>query len=257
MKVIILVDRFGRFRFCDGVAHRIQELLKRAEAAKPKRKRLSVLNLPPLGDLNEFQDVLRQHEQFPYLAWAGPVDGYLDSVLSLVRCYASACRNRPKAQLLSIGGYSPASKERILAGARSVGLSPDRIVMPGFVPRLTLLALYAGARALLAPLEDDERSGTRFRSKITEYVAAGRPVITNSVSDVLRYFTDGDNALIAPPGDIEGVARRMALAVDNPEAADRIGAAGLRTGWQLFHHASHGLRLKEFFQSLWTPAPQE
>ena len=118
--------------------------------------------------------------------------------------------------------------------------------MTGYVNREELLALYSNAQALLAPLEDDERSKARFPTKIGEYLVSGRPVITNSVGEVSRFLKDGETAFIAPPCDVEVFAQKIELALFDSKLSRRIGLAGRQVAEQNFHYSKQGERIVKF-----------
>ena len=77
----------------------------------------------------------------------------------------------------------------------------ERVVPVGYVARDELLELYAQSRALLIPLFADDQSRARFPSKIGEYLAAARPVVTTHVGEIDRFLTDGVTAYVSAPGD--------------------------------------------------------
>ena len=83
-----------------------------------------------------------------------------------------------------------------------------------------------------------------------EYLASGRPVVTNAVGEIDRFLADGKTALIAPPGDQDAFARKIEQALTDPAAARRIGLAGKRVAEQHFHYSRYGDRLVEFFNEL-------
>jgi glycosyltransferase involved in cell wall biosynthesis len=245
-----LFYKFGRYWVCDGVVCISSWIQEHVARSWPGGKRIRQLKLPIMADFSEFEPRLEHRDSEPCLVWCGDVSSYLESVLGLVRSFAVAADGIPMAKLLIAGASSPRRRAEVLDCAKSSGLAEGQVVLLGSVRRESLPALYARARALLAPLEDDDRSAARFPTKIAEYLASGRPVITSRVGDIPRYFTDGQNGYIAAPGDDADMASKMALVLSDGAAASRVGAAGLQTGRQFFHYANHSRRLKEFFESL-------
>jgi len=141
--------------------------------------------------------------------------GYFDSVTWLIRCCAIAFKRVEGLKLVLVGSLTDSLRLRLLGEIRAAGLPEDRVIPTGYVSRQELWTLYAGAVALLAPLDSSERSRARFPWKIAEYLAAGRPVITNGVGEIPRYFTDGENALVARPDDEEDFASKIELVAKN------------------------------------------
>ena len=92
----------------------------------------------------------------------------------------------------------------------------DRVDLVGYLSRSDLLDLYGSAHALLIPLFSDQQSRARFPTKIGEYLAAARPVVTNSIGEIPLYLTDGLDAIVCPPGDPILFGRAIADLLSDP-----------------------------------------
>ena len=159
--------------------------------------------------------------------------------------------NRHPACRLAITGIAPDTVEgHWLRDLQAAGELDARVELRGRLSRAALLELYQEAAVLLAPLFEDVQSLARFPTKIGEYLAAGRPVLTNAVGEIPRYFVDGINALIAAPGDTTAYADKIMQALDDPDAAAAIGRAGRTLSEGAFDYRTHGTALLEFFAGL-------
>ena len=127
-----------------------------------------------------------------------------------------------------------------------------RLRICGYLERSALLAAYQHAAALLIPLQDDLRSRARFPSKVGEYLASGRPVVTTRVGEVERFLRDGDTAYIAVPDDIAAFSDKMAAVLEDPARADLIGASGRRRAEEMFSYVPQGIRLKRLIERVCT-----
>ena len=84
---------------------------------------------------------------------------------------------------LVIAGADPADQALLGVVPRAAdGRVDPRVELPGYVSRNDLLNLYHIAWALLLPLIDDAQTRARFPTKVGEYLASGRPVVTSEVS---------------------------------------------------------------------------
>ena len=110
--------------------------------------------------------------------------------------------------------------------------------------------MYADAVALLIPLFDDLRSQARFPTKIGEYLASARPVVTTAVGEIERFFTDSKTACISPPGDPDAFADRLLAVLDDPDLASRIGVAGRRLAEERFEYSRQGPALRAFLDDV-------
>ena len=149
---------------------------------------------------------------------------------------------------LAITGIDPDNeKGSWLRDLHAASGRDERVELRGQLPRAELLDLYGEASVLLAPLFEDTQSVARFPTKIGEYLAAGRPVVTSAVGEIPRFFDDGVNALIAAPDDAAAYAEKLIQALADPEAAAAIGRAGRRLCEATFDYRAHGAALSEFF----------
>ena len=133
----------------------------------------------------------------------------------------------------------------------------DRVDLVGYLSRPELLDLYARAHALLIPLFDDQRSRARFPTKIGEYLAAARPVVTNAVGEIPLYFTDGVDAVVCRPTIPSLSDARSRTAVAIPLARRLIGRRGRRVAETRFHYALYGETMARAFAEIaassWLP----
>jgi glycosyltransferase involved in cell wall biosynthesis len=64
-------------------------------------------------------------------------------------------------------------------------------------------------------------------TKLSEYLASGRLVISSGVGDVPRYVTNGESALLVEPTfTTEEVAAALSRAIRDPALRRRIGQGG-------------------------------
>jgi len=98
----------------------------------------------------------------------------------------------------------------------------DRVTLAGFVPDDDLVALYAGALAVIYAPQDEDYGYVTLQAFL-----AGKPVITAADSGgVLEWVRDGENGIVT-----DGTPAAIAAAIDrlaaDPAEAHRLGAAGL------------------------------
>ncbi len=133
--------------------------------------------------------------------------------------------------------------------ADSDGVS-DRVEYLGFVGDDEMAQHYRQAAVLLAPLPDDAQSVTRFPTKLGEYLASGRPVVTTAIGEPGRYLEDGVTAFLAHDGSAEALADKIAEVLSDPVRAEAVGLAGQALARTEFHYAVQGKRLAGFFEEL-------
>lgn len=205
---------------------------------------VDIIQIPILVDVTE-QEVeprARQSRDFVYAASTE----YVHDLAFVLESMRHVWHRFPDATL-TVTGMRPARVAELAAqlGVEE-GIAEGRLRPAGYLERQALLAEYQRASALLIPLHVDLKSRARFPSKIGEYLASGRPVITSRVGEVERYLDDGETAYLAVPGDVESFAGNMAAVFDDPAHAEAVGAAGRRVAENVFSYTLYSGALVDF-----------
>ncbi len=64
--------------------------------------------------------------------------------------------------------------------------------------------------------------------KLKEYMAAGRAIVAPRIGDVARTLSDGMNALLYEPGDVDGLAHALSRLLEDSALRTRLGLAARR-----------------------------
>lgn len=156
----------------------------------------------------------------PVLGYYGVIDERID--LDLV---ATVAARRPDWSIVMVG---PVAKidPAALPQARNIRYL-------GRKDYAELPACLAGWDVALMPFAINE--ATRFISptKTPEYLAAGRPVVSTPVADVVRHYGNVDGVLIANDADafVSACGRALALSRDRPAWLPAVDTLLARTSW--------------------------
>lgn len=123
---------------------------------------------------------------------------------------------------LLLGGDGP-QRERLAAEAAGL----ERVTLTGFVPDV---AAFMGKIGLFVLPSRSEGLGL----VLVEAMAAGRPVVATRVGGVPEVVADGETGLLVPPEDSGALAAAVRRLLENPDLADRMGAAGRGRAEALF-----------------------
>ena len=216
--------------------------------AHGRRRRLQVVEVPILVDLDEQQPAPYPTDD-PLVVFAG-APGYESTIRFVFAAMAEVWRTHPECRLAVTGAQTGDPRSDWLrAAVREDGLG-DRVDLVGYLDRAELLDLYARAHALLIPLFYDERSRARFPTKIGEYLAAARPVVTSDVGEIPRFFTDGVDALVRPAGEPVAFGRAVVELLDDPARAALIGQRGRELAERRFHYTLYAEPLARLFATV-------
>lgn len=214
------------------------------EALRLGRRPQDVLKLPNGADLEGIRPLERDACRAELgLAREGALLGYVanyhpDQEL-LLRALAEAGRTLPGLRLLKTG---PPFAERLV---RELGLG-EKIIDLGYVAPGRIPAALGAADALALPLENNPSNIARIPFKWTDYLAAGRPVVTCRVGDLVQWFGGAGAPGVASVPDplAYGAAIREIFA----EGADRraMGAAARALAEREYSWATLTDRLETF-----------
>lgn len=107
--------------------------------------------------------------------------------------------------------------------ACDLGLS-DTVTVEGEVPHDRLPQYYAAASVVCLPTHYES-----FGMVNVEAMACGTPVVTTNLPGIREYATDGENALLVPPGDVGALATALEDVLSSPTLAARLGESGRET----------------------------
>jgi glycosyltransferase involved in cell wall biosynthesis len=132
----------------------------------------------------------------------------------------------PSARLVILGGIEgEADTRRIRALADGLGLG-GRIEMPGLVPQARVADELARAAVVAVPFL---RTGMTERHtsplKIFEAMAAGRPIVASDLPSTREVLSEGENALLVPPGDASALASALRRLLAEGDLARRLAGA--------------------------------
>jgi glycosyltransferase involved in cell wall biosynthesis len=237
------------FRFADAVIVISVELeAKVASVARRRRRPLPAFWLPILVDRTVEPSVGRSAVDGRYLLYCGDLAGYRDDVLFIIRAFA-ALEHADDLQLVLVGRASEDLERALRDAAAAAGVDERLVLVREVLAYDVLLATYGSAAALLAPLEDDERSRSRFPSKLADYLLSSRPVVSTTVGEVDRLLHDGRDAYLAPPGSAAAFTAAIDRAIHDPQR-DAVGRAGRQVAIDALDHRVWGARLATFLRTV-------
>jgi glycosyltransferase involved in cell wall biosynthesis len=200
------------------------------------------LYVPILVDVNEIKPAVAAPAGRSVL-FAGS-SAYDDTLRFLLAAMEGVWARYPDCQLVITGGATEATLGPTVKG------HGKNIRYAGYVERSVLLREYSEASVLTIPLFDDVRSRARFPTKLGEYLASGRPVVTNRVGEIPRFLTDGVSACVTEPGDPAAFAGAICRLLEHPDKGQKMGRQGREIAEREFHYANYGAKLCDFFSRL-------
>ena len=153
---------------------------------------------------------------------------------------------------LTLAGDGP-ERGKIRTLVQELGLT-QRVSLPGAVPHREVPRLMAAAHLLVMPsliTPWGDRDG--IPNVILEALLCGVPVVASAVSGIPEVIREGETGWLTAPGDPEALARAVAAALADPEAARRRAERGRDLVAREFDSRKNYARLKAQFEGAVPP----
>jgi glycosyltransferase involved in cell wall biosynthesis len=121
---------------------------------------------------------------------------------------------------MTVCGSGP-ERDRLLALAQALEIE-SAVVFTGRVENEQIAELYRSADVMVNPSLADN-----MPNSVLEALASGVPVVSTGVGGVPYLVQHEKTALLAPPGDVDAMAKAVIRVLETPELADRLVTAGL------------------------------
>jgi glycosyltransferase involved in cell wall biosynthesis len=131
--------------------------------------------------------------------------------------------------------------------ARRAGLA-ERVIFVGWVDQRHLPVYLASADLALYPYRDSLVNRAKSPSKITAYMALGKPIVASAVGEIVEYLEGGRAGLLTAPGDAHAFAKGMIALLQDPARAAELGRRAERRIWEHYDWSQQAPKLEQAYQ---------
>lgn len=163
-----------------------------------------------------------------HIVYTGSLSEPKDGVVTLLRAFTAIDPHTISARLSIYGHGTETQRTNIQAAIKSLHLG-ETVVLHNPVPHAKVRAILATADLLVLARPMSRQAQGGFPTKLAEYLAAGRPVLTTITGDIGRYLRHGIDAYLVAPGDAEAFAQAMRYALSNRSKLRTVGQAARAT----------------------------
>ncbi|MEM4168427.1 MAG: glycosyltransferase [Candidatus Caldarchaeum sp.] len=158
--------------------------------------------------------------------------------------FAEVLKKVPDALLILLGREHPSAARK----AYEMGIS-EHVHFTGWVSDEDYPRYIACADVCFLPLEDCLLHRARWPAKILDYLAAGRPVVTNGVGEVLDLFTQREVGVLAPY-DVDKMADAIANLLKDQERRLYLGQQARRVMEEEWDWRVRGRKIAEVVEKV-------
>ena len=206
------------------------------------------LRIPVLVDVDEFQNSESKSPE-TLLMYCGSL-GYRNILKTVLDTCVLLKERHLSFRMTILGGQSSPDEFKWVKGYASEAGVLGRVDILEYVSDIELRKIYEEATAFLAPIPNDMQSLARFPTKIGEYFASGRPVITTKFGEAAYYLEDGVNAFVVEECDPVRIAEKVLYVSRNPAKASNVGIEGRNLAYSCFQYNLYGAPLLVFLQKI-------
>lgn len=191
--------------------------------------------------------------KYKYIAYCGTLNDSKDGVDILLQAFGDALLTKKinnDIKLMLIGNCELASFQKKLDNILEEKNCRDNVIFMGRVERIKIPELLNEASALALARPESKQAEGGFPTKLGEYLATGKPVIITKVGEICNFLTDGQNAFVANPGDVNSFSEKISkVFADYPKSLE-IGKNGEKLVENEFNYFKQAVKLADFIESL-------
>ena len=217
-----------------------------------KSPRAKIIKIPIIVDYDSYQVVTADTGGIkPYIFHSATLNDNKDGISDVIEALGLVVRkyNQPLNFYLTSRLALDATKVKVREIIVNYNIG-DYIHYLGDLDEETLQSYQKNCDLVVINKVDSEQNRYNFATKIGEYCALGKPIITTEVGEVSNYFTDGVNCVFIPQHNPTAIAEKVMYLLNNPDVAQKIGEEARITASNEFDYKVNGVKLHDFFESV-------
>ncbi len=233
--------------YCDGIfciSHFLIDFFR--QRGVPDKK---LFLIPSTVDPTRFLNNELAPLPYSYVGYFGGLTFDRDNIDTLVRAFAAIRNKHPEIHLV-LGGFCSEKDKKLLTDLIDELKIESEAEVLKYLPRDEIIKYITHSYILVMVRARSLETQASFPSKLTEYLSTSKPVITVNVGEIPEYLTDGLNAFLVEPGDINGLSEKLDYVLNNYESALKVAGAGRELTNTVFNYNYQSKRIIEYIESL-------
>jgi glycosyltransferase involved in cell wall biosynthesis len=210
--------------------------------------------VPSTVDPNRFVDIKAKPVNYNYIGYFGSLTFERDNVDLLINAFAEFSKQHKDIRLVLGGFCSDSQRKDLISLIAKLGVQ-ERVVLLEYLTREEVTQYIIHASILVMVRSKDLQSQASYPSKLSEFLASSKPVISVNVGEIPLYLKDGEHAFLVEAGDTKGLTEKLEYVWNNYDLALEVGQKGRQLTETVFNYSYQAKRMIEFISSLNGEAP--
>lgn len=207
-------------------------------------KRSKVLLIPHFIDINSFKYVQRDNymsrkKRISFCGTPHEPNGIFD----LIEAFKLVREDGYDVELYIIGEPLTCDFNKIKILLKS---HEDFYVITGYKEKKDVVVLLNESDILLNPRKSGLFAESGFPTKLGEYFATKKPIVSTCVGDIRKYFSNKKELMLVEPNNVKEMARAIIYLLENPEEASNIGMRGYSWALENLDYIRNAEKVKDF-----------
>lgn len=187
---------------------------------------------------------------YSYVLYCGGLTILKDGVNILIESFIKISDKHPDVNLVIIGKPDEEHEEVVLKDLVKSRNANQRVIFIGQLSRDIIPSYLVNAKVLALARPRSRIADAGFPSKVTEYLAAGKPVIVTKIGEIPKYLKDNENAFLSEPDSVDAFAEKLDYVLGNYDIAKMVGSEGQKLTGNIFNYNFQSKRIIAFVDSL-------
>ncbi len=210
--------------------------------------RAKILHVPIIVDSQIFINSGKSSKLSDEVVYAGILNQSKDGILDIIEAFYLLNRTYRNKKLVLMGDIDASECKEQIYEVISGNKISENVIITGYIPRPEMIERLCAADLLILAKPRGLQSEHSFPTKAGEYLATGKPVVITNVGCINQYLTDGENAFIAEPNNIESLHRKLLEVYGDYKRSLEIGLKGRQVAVEQFDYRTQSQFIIDFFR---------
>lgn len=245
-KLFFYLFQFKHFdKYLDGIVSLSNYMADFAKKNGVKLEKIVVI--PHFIDIEGFCKgiVLTQTQGRIKLGFCGTVNEP-NGIYDLIAAFKIVHSMHPETELLIVGEPSQYDKIKII---KMIATVADAVKITGLLSQDKVPQTLMTCQILINPRASGLFAEAGFPTKLGEYFATKKPVVATKVGDIISYFSDRKELVLAEPDHPQSLASAILFLINNKAEADQIGINGFIWAKNHLDYINNSKKLIEFINT--------